>query len=338
MYRFEEIKNQPQLKQKLQAAMAVRVAIREWFVKNDFLEVETPTMVRAPGQEPYLNPFEVTVRDERGAETDGYLVTSPEYALKKLLVAGFSKIFELSRSFRNNEPTGGFHNPVFTMLEWYRAGTDYRGIMDDTEKLAQFVQQNLRDAKYPLQQSVDFSIPWERLTVREAFRKYADIDLDSVFEAPVFRKLLKKRGMLINGNETFDDCYFKVFLTKIEQKLGIGKPTFLYDYPASMAALARIKKDDPRYAERVEVYAAGVELANGYSELCDAKEQRTRFLAEQEIRKQDGKPVLLLDEEFLAALEEGLPECSGIALGVDRLAMVLLDAKSIREVLFFPWT
>ena len=290
--------------------------MRVWFRDNHFEECETPSLVRTPGQEPYLFPFETVVKDERARETSGYLITSPEYALKKILATGSSRIFEFARVFRNNEPADAMHNPEFTMLEWYRADTDYRGIMDDVENLIYFVFQNLNLKSYNLQ----LTSPWEHLSVREAFKKYAAIDLDAEL-----------------GRADFDEWFFKIFLTHIEQKLGRGKPTILYDYPACMAALAIIKKDDPRYAERFEVYINGVEIANAYSELGDPVEQRARFLAEQKVRAELGKPVHALDEELLAALGTGFPKAGGIALGVDRLAMVLLDAKSIREVLYFPW-
>lgn len=321
MNRFQEIKNNEQLQNQLRGAMEVRRLIREWFRLHDFFEVETPALVRTPGQEPYLSPFETVVRDERGRETPARLITSPEYALKKLLAAGFPKVFELARCFRNDEPTGGLHNPDFTMLEWYRTGTDYRGIMEDAEQLVYFVSQKLRAMSYKLPVTIDFSPPWERLSVREAFQKYVHVDLEQQFHRP-----------------DFEDWYFKTFLTNIERELGRSKPTILYDYPVGMAALAREKPEDPRYAERFEVYVNGIELANAFSELTDARRQRERFLLEQEVRRKAGKPVHPLDHEFLAALESNLPPCGGIALGVDRIAMTLLDAKSIREVLFFPYS
>lgn len=316
MYRFEELKNNAALRTKLEGAMKIRELVRAWFRAEGFFEVETPALVRAPGQEPNLNPLETIARDERGTEAAAYLITSPEYALKKLLVAGFPKIFELARCFRNNEPAGGLHNPEFTMLEWYRAGADYRGIMEDVERLAYFIAQGLPTTACRLPLTY-FEPPWERLSVGEAFTRYANADLDSI---------------------TSDDAFFKIFLTHIEPKLGQDKPTILYDYPARMAALARIKKDDPRYAERFEVYVKGVEIANAFSELGDATEQRRRFLEEQDIRRRAGTSVHPIDEEFLAALARGLPDSGGIALGLDRLAMILLDAESIREVVFFPYS
>lgn len=299
--------------------MRIHELIREWFRREGFLEVQTPSIVRATGQEPYLEPLKTSVRDNRNNETPAYLITSPEYALKKLLVAGFPKIFELARCFRNNEPTGGLHNPEFTMLEWYRAGSDYHGIMEDAERLVSFVAQAIRQ-KGNKAERLDLTPPWERLSVAEAFKKYANIDLDQEL-----------------GRENFDEWFFKIFLTHIEPKLGFEKPTILYDYPALMAALAKLKVEDPRYAERFEIYIGGKEIGNAYSELEDPEEHRKRFINEQKMRQNEGKDVNPIDEDFLAALGAGLPKCGGISIGVDRLAMILLDATTIREVLFFPW-
>lgn len=313
MYRFEELKQNSDLRQKILKAMKIRQLIREWFFREGFDEIETPSLVRFPGQEPYLYPFEVVVKNESDKKSDCCLITSPEYAHKKLLAAGLPKIFEMARCFRNNEPVGGFHNPEFTMLEWYRSDASYEDIMKDVEQLVFFVSERLSITR-------DFKPPWERLSVKEAFARYAKIDLENELDRP-----------------DFEDWFFKTFLSQIELKLGQGKPTILYDYPACFAALASLKLKDERYAERFEVYVKGVELANAFSELTDATLQKQRFLAEQKIRKDLKKPVYPIDEEFLAALAAGPKTSSGIALGVDRLAMVLLDAKALNEVLFFPY-
>lgn len=320
MYRFQDIRENKTLQQTLRGAMEIRRLIREWFRMQEFVEVETPVLTRTPGQEPHLSVFETRAQTASGVD-DAYFITSPEYALKKLLAAGFPKIFELARCFRNNEPTGVLHNPEFTMLEWYRADTDYQGIMNDVEQMVSWIARELWKIKdFDCKIKVDLTAPWERLSVKDAFACYASVDIEKEFE-----------------RSDFEDWFFKTFLTRIEQKLGKERPTILYDYPACMAALARLKQDDPRYAERFEVYVNGIELANAFSELTDPDEQRKRFLHEQEQRKADGKPVYPLDESFLSALSE-MPRCGGIALGVDRLAMCLLDAKSIHEVLFFPYS
>lgn len=321
MSRFKQIKKDHTLQSTLRGAQELRRLIREWFRNQGFFEVETPALVRAASQEPYLSPFEIRVRDEQGGEEQAWLITSPEYAMKKLVAAGFPKIFEVARCFRNREPRGSLHNPEFTLLEWYRTETDYRGIMEDTEQMVSWVADGLEKEGFTVQKTVNLDPPWERLSVREAFKQYADVELENEF-----------------GRKDFEDWFFKTFLTSIEKKLGHDSPTILYDYPASQAALARLKPEDPRYAERFEVYMGGVELANAFSELSDVNEQRNRFVKEQAMRQKMGEPAHPIDEEFIAALEAGLPPCGGIALGVDRLAMSLLDAKSISEVLFFPYS
>ncbi len=314
MFRFQEIKNNPRLQFYLLGSMEVRRLIREWFRKNGFLEIETPALVHATGQEPYLDPFTLTVKNESGQAEPAFLITSPEYAHKKLLAAGFPKIFELARCFRNGEPQSRLHQPEFTLLEWYRANADYQEIMGDVEQLVNFVFLNLQ-TKYPRPMTIDFTPPWERLSVSDAFRQYAELDLETVKDETTF---------------------FKIFLTQIESRLGQKKPTILYDYPASMAALAKIKKNDRRYAERFEVYLKGQEIANAFSELTDAAEQKNRFQREQEERKKTNRPIYPLDQEFLASLTE-MPGAGGIALGIDRLSMILLDAPSLHEVIFFPY-
>ena len=321
--------------------MELRRLIREWFREHDFLEAETPIMRPTPSQEPYLEPFAVTVKNERGQTVPGALITSPEFSLKKLLTVGYPRLFELARCFRNGEPADDSHNPEFTMLEWYRANADYRDLMNDTESLVSDLALKLHPGPLTQHPDLDLSKPWERLTVRDALSRYASIDLDALLDAEsseqAFRDVLLARGMVVRGDESFDECFFKVFLTEVEPKLGLTKPTMLYDYPASMAALARLKAEDPRYAERVEVYAGGLELSNGFSELTNAEEQRKRFIEDQEVKRREGKQVFPIDEEFIAALAGGYPPSTGNAMGVDRLTMLLLDAPSIRDVLFFPW-
>lgn len=298
-----------QLQERFKVRARIVQLIREFFIKEGFLEVETPILVPAAGQEPYLNPMKTELWDHRGQREPGYLITSPEYAHKKLLAAGFEKTFEITRAFRAGEEWGGLHNPEFTILEWYRAGSDYTAIMDDVEKMVQFVGAHISP-----EQAKCVEGPWERMSVAEAFQRYANVDLDEVLD---------------------EGTFFKIFLTKIERKLGFPKPTILYDYPTTMSSLARIKESDSRYAERFEVYIAGIELGNAFSELNDAKEQRRRFLEERALRKKLGKEIIPLDEDFLDAVGN-MPPSAGIAFGVDRLVMLLTDAKSIEEVLAFP--
>lgn len=313
--RWRQLKHDAGLRRNLELRAKAVAAIRAFFDARGYLEVETPLLVAKPGMEPHLDPFRTEIRHPQGARHDAWLITSPEYAMKKLLAAGFPKIFHLGKCFRNGEDFGGRHNPEFTMLEWYRAGTDYRGIMEETEELVAHVDDavisNLH-GREDLKSRI--SRPFERLTVEESFR------------------LVGKDALALAGDEPE---YHKVFLNVIEPRLGKGRPTFLYDYPAPMAALSKLKAGDPRWAERFELYIDGLEIANAFTELTDAAEQRRRLEEERRLRRDLGRQDYGLDEDFLDALP-GIPESGGIALGVDRLLMALLGEKDIRRVIAFP--
>jgi lysyl-tRNA synthetase class 2 len=306
MPRWKELKDNPKLRQNLEKRAAVIKAIRAFFDSRGYLEVETPIMVAKPGMEPHLEPFETETIDPKGNRYRSFLITSPEYAMKKLLAAGFPRIYQLTKCFRNGEDFGGRHNPEFTMLEWYRAGADYRDLMEETEELVAAAGKAVGRT---------FAWPFERLSVETAFRKYADRDALELAED--------------------EPEYHRIFLNEIEPRLGEDRPTFLHDYPASMAALSRTAKD-PRFAERFELYIDGLEVANAFSELTDAKEQKRRLEEEREFRKKLGRNPYDLDLDFIAALESGMPESAGIALGVDRLVMALLGEKDIGRTLAFP--
>ncbi len=306
-------------------------------------EVETPTLVPAPGMEPHLSPFEAPFRPEGGGEPRPlWLITSPEYAMKRLLADGFERVFQLSRVFRNGE-LSATHNPEFTMLEFYRAGTDYQGIMADLERLVEAAARALRTGGAPAVERggrhLTLAAPFERLTVQEAFQRHAAIDLAACQgDGDRLRAAARAAGHDAGpAGEPFDDAFFRIMLAAVEPRLGVERPTFLIDWPASMAALSRLKAGDPRWAERFELYAGGLELANGFSELNDPVEQRARLVEEQALRRRLGRPALPLDEPFLAALGR-MPAAGGVAVGFDRLLMLLTGAASIAEVLLFPAT
>ena len=315
--------------------------VRQFFLTRGFFQAETPIMVATPGMEPYLDPFATTLRshdDDGGKEFKAYLITSPEYALKKLLAGGMENVFEITKTFRNHEPWDGSHNPEFTMIEWYRAHENYTALMRDVEDLVCDVAERAKHTKTLMYEgkNIDLSTPWDRMTVAEAFARYAQIDLARGIDDPEwFRAIVDQKGCGITPADTFDDVFFKIFLRDIEPKLGFDKPVFLYEYPRSMAALAKLKSNDNRFAERVEVYCGGLELANGYTELTDATEQRRRLEQEREFRQTLGKTAFDIDEQFIKAV--GLmPECTGIAFGIDRLVMLLLGVTSIRDTMLFP--
>ena len=288
------------------------------------MEVQTPSLVRCAGQEPYLTPLSADFKDEKNKKYQGFLITSPEYSLKKLLASGFDRIFELARVFRGNEALGGLHNPEFTMLEWYRTNSDYRQIMKDIENLVFFLNKKINNSKYLNYQSrkIDLTLPWPRLSVKEAFLKYAGINLEK-----------KWRNF---SPDSWNTNFYKVFLNKIEPNFPKDRPVIIYDYPLPQASLAKRKSKNSFYAERFEVYIGGMELANAFSELTDHKEQRARLVEEQKLRKKIGKDFIPLDEDFIYALKLGILPSGGIALGMERLQMLLLDIKDINNLLLFP--
>ena len=279
--------------------------IREFFVNRDYLEVETPQLITAPAPETHIESIAVN---------DRYLQTSPELCMKRLLAHGFPRIFQIARCFRDGE-RGTLHLPEFTLLEWYRTGIDYRDLMEECEELFLFLSKGLGlGARLSCRGlEIDLEAPWERISVRTAFERYATVSLDQALR---------------------DNQFDQTLVTEIEPRLGMKTPTFLHDYPASLAALARLKPTSPSVAERFEIYVGGIELANGFSELNDVHEQRLRFEKELEQRALAGKCVSPMPERFLRELAS-MPEAAGIALGVDRLVMILGDAGTIDEVVAF---
>jgi lysyl-tRNA synthetase class 2 len=321
------------------ARAGLQAAVRRFLTGRGYEEVETPCLVPAPGMEPHIDAFCAPfVPEGGGAPRPLWLHSSPEYAMKRLLADGFERIFQLARVFRNGE-VSATHNPEFTMLELYRAGTDYQGIMADLEELVAEAARALAGGTRVVSggRDLDLATPFERLTVAEAFRTRAGIDLPACGgDAGRLREALLARG-LDGGrpDDTYDDLFFRTFLARIEPGLGERRPVYLVDWPAPMAALSRLKAGDPTVAERFELYAGGLELANGFSELTDAAEQRRRLEEERALRVRLGRPAYPIDERFLAALPR-MPAAGGVALGLDRLLMLLTGAQAIEEVLLFP--
>jgi lysyl-tRNA synthetase class 2 len=280
-------------------------AIRHFFIEKDYLEVETPHLIPSPAPEVHIDAIKAG---------DAFLHTSPELCMKRLVSAGYSRIFQICKCFRDGE-RGGHHLAEFTLLEWYRTGADYMELMEECEEMVLSVSQDLEmGARIHFQgKDIDLKRPWERMSVREAYERYASMSME--------RALALKR---------FDE----VMVQEIEPHLGIPKPTFLYDYPAELASLARLKENDPALAERFELYVGGLELANAFSELTDVSEQKARFERDRLKRERLGKTIYPNPERFLVALAH-MPDSVGIAFGVDRLAMVFTDAGKIDEVISF---
>ncbi len=325
-------------KQYLSSRQTVIRSVRAFFDADRFYEVETPSLQVSPGMEPHIHAFRTTLLNpERDREQTLYLHTSPEFAMKKLLVAGLPKIYQICHVFRNAEGSR-LHSPEFSMIEWYRANAGYRDIMEDCIGLLRKVATAAGTKEYRYRDmTADPFGEWEMISVVEAFTKYAGIDLISYLPPAdlKFGEQVKASGMHTAPDDTFEDLFYRVMGEIIEPKLGHGRPTIIYDYPVQMAALSRPKPEDPRFAERFELYVCGIELANAFGELTDAKIQRQRFIADMDLKQKIYGERWPVDEDFIAALEYGMPESGGIALGIDRLVMLATGAKDIKQVL---WT
>ena len=316
-------------------------ATRRWFQAGGFVEVETATLQVSPGNEAHLHAFATEALTTGGARTRVYLRTSPEFACKKLLAAGEEKIFELGRVWRNRE-RGPLHHPEFTLLEWYRADAPYTKLMDDCAELMALAAETVgaRAFTWRGRQADPFAAP-ERLTLAEAFERFAGIDLlgsvsrSGETDAESLARAARDAGIRVAKDDTWADVFSRVLVERIEPNLGIGRPTVLCEYPVPEAALARTVAGDPRVAERFELYACGVELANAFGELTDPAEQRRRFELEMAEKERVYGERYPLDEELLAALAH-MPEAAGAALGFDRLVMLATGAPSIDQVIWSP--
>ena len=307
--------------------------IRGFFKKQDFLEVSTPNLVPSLIPESYLEVFETELSDKMANKFLAYLSTSPEMWHKKLLAAGSGNIFEITKSFRNTDIGGHFHNPEFTLLEWYRINAGLNETMQDCEALIRCLT-NGEEIIYQGNR-VNIKKPFEKLSVINAFKKYANIDRQVLFHHQKLKQWAKSNDCRVDENDDWETIYNLVFLKFVELRLGFEQPTFLYNFPSQFAPLAKTSKEDPSVEERFELYIAGVELADAYNELVDPVEQKQQFKKEIKLRKQLNKNNYEIDWDFIKALELGLPNCSGVALGIDRLLMILLDKSDIDEVVLF---
>ncbi|HTR16841.1 MAG TPA: EF-P lysine aminoacylase EpmA [Acetobacteraceae bacterium] len=305
-------------------------ATRAFFEARGYTEVETPYAVPAPGEEVHLRAFRTEREAPDGARTSLWLHTSPEFAMKRLLVAGAGPIFQLARVWRNGEGSD-LHAPEFTMLEWYRPGASFDALMDETEA---FLRAVLPPRLACRGVEIDLEQPFERISVAEAFRRHAGADV--LGTAGDAEALAAEAGARLRPGEDWEDLFFRLLLERVEPALGRERPSFLTHWPAAQAALARRDPADPRVALRFELFACGMELANAFEELTDAAEQRARFLDDRARRAALYGPDWPLDEDFLAALAAGMPPASGIALGFDRLTMLASGADRIDQVLWLP--
>jgi lysyl-tRNA synthetase class 2 len=325
----------------LHARSRIVKAVRQWFEDEGFIEVETGILQASPGNEMHLHALSTSVKAPDGAAHPFYLHTSPEFACKKLIAAGESRIFTLARVFRDKERSA-LHHPEFTMLEWYRADEGYEQLMRDCAALLAGTARacGATTLRFRGMEADPFAEP-ERLGVPEAFQRYAGIDLWPVLDAKPEDALAllaaeaRRIGIRVAPDDDFDDVFSRILTDKIEPQLGLGRATILLDYPVSQAALARPKPSDPRLAERFELYACGVELANAFGELTDPEEQRRRFEADMDEKERRYGERYPIDEDLLAALAL-MPPTSGIALGLDRLVLLATGAARIEDVLWTP--
>jgi lysyl-tRNA synthetase class 2 len=323
----------------LRARAAITRAVRAWFDDQGFAEVETGILQVSPGNEIHLHAPRTELVGPSGERAARYLRTSPEFACKKLLAAGEERIFEFARVFRDRE-RGDLHLPEFTMLEWYRTGAAYEVIMADTAVVIAYAARATGIGRFSFRgRTADPLAEPERLTVAAAFERFAGIDLlATVKDGEGDRAALAaaaEQKVRIVADDTWSDIFSKILVEHVEPHLGQGRLTLLFEYPAPEAALARVKASDPRVAERFEVYACGVELANGFGELTDADEQRRRFRRAMDEKAQRYGERYPLDEDFLAAVAH-MPEASGVALGFDRLVMLASGAVRIDQVVWTP--
>jgi lysyl-tRNA synthetase class 2 len=323
----------------LAARSAITRAVRAWFDEQGFVEVETGILQASPGNETHLHAPRTELDRGDGTRATRYLRTSPEFACKKLLAAGEQKIFELARVFRDRE-RGDLHLPEFTMLEWYRANDSYDAVMADSVVVIAHAAQATGISRFSFRGSDadPFAEP-ELLTVAAAFEQFAGIDLLGTISAGTGDRdrlaAAANRRVRITADDTWSDIFSKVLVEHVEPNLGQGRVTVLFEYPSPEAALARTKPSDPRVAERFEIYACGVELANGFGELTDAEEQRNRFTQAMDEKQRRYGERYPLDEDFLRAVGR-MPQASGVALGFDRLVMLASGAVRIDQVVWTP--
>ncbi len=332
IFRWKKLTKNPSRMEFIQTRHKIIRGIRKWFDQKKFIETETPLLVSAPSPEVQLFPV----------KTDkGYLITSPEYQMKRLLVGGFDKIFQITRCFRDNENSPQ-HNPEFTMLEWYRSYEPLEKLMTDIEQfvfhISDSIKSNLLSKKIPLP-------PWPRISVSSLFKTHFGIKLDGYETANDLRRKTELSGYeklfhdlpdtsKLTDSLAYEQTFFRLW-NYIQGRFLNSTPIFVFDWPMPLASLARKNSKNPEFAERVELYVNCMELANGFAELTDPIEQRRRFEQDLKNRKSEGRESVPLDKKFLKSLEQGLPECSGMALGIDRLIMWLCGSENIKDVICF---
>ena len=312
-------------------------SIRSYFTSKGFLEVETPLLTPYPTLDSNIHSMKTKFHGHPENPQTLFLHTSPEHSMKKLLAGGGDRIYFLGKVFRDGELTR-LHNPEFTMVEWYRTEATYKDILEDTQDLICFVAREVFSSKQLLYQAskIDLTPPWKQITLSDLFEQEVGIDLEKSLILESLQEAAATHSIRFQVDDDWETLFFRIFLEKIEPNLGFPKPTFVLDYPLRMGLMAKKKDDNSEWVERIELYIAGLELANGYSELLDAEEQKKRFQDEQNKKMIENNNLYSIDMELISALESGIQPSAGIALGVDRLIMLFTDKTDIQDVLLFP--
>jgi lysyl-tRNA synthetase class 2 len=315
----------------LEARAAMEEAVRAYFDEEGFVEVTTQVVVRHPNLDPNVHPIPVTIRDFNDQPGKFWLHTSPELSMKKLLAMGSGDIFQIGPVFRDGERTR-LHRCEFSMLEWYRIHANYEDAIRDTIRIVRAACRVVRgeEKAFFAGQEYDLAAPWEEMTMAEAFHHHAGVES---WEADELREALEEEGCIVGPGSMVQDLFFQLYLEKVEPVLGVERPTIVRDYPAFLGTMAGSRADDPKILERFEVYIGGMELANGYTEFNDPVELGERMDTVLRDLERKGIQGLSVDEEFLEAMNR-LPPCAGVSIGMDRLAMVVLDADDISQVVY----
>ncbi len=329
--RYLDLVANPEAMDKFRKRIAIIQTLRDELIRRGFLEVETPMLHPIPGGAT-ARPF---ITHHNALDRDLYLRIAPELYLKRLIVGGFEKIFEINRCFRN-EGIDTTHNPEFTMLELYEAYQDYWGLMDETEEvLAAVIEKAVGGTTFPYDgETIDAARPWKRIPLFESIRQYAGIDLEATRDRDEAARLAQGIGIEVDPTMGYGKIVDEVMKERVRPKL--VQPTFLYDYPIEISPLAKRKRHDPALTERYQLMIGRLEVVNAFSELNDPIDQHGRFMDQLQQRERGDEEAQRLDEDFITALEVGMPPTAGLGIGIDRLAMLLTDSPSIREVIFFP--
>ncbi len=344
MKTWQLLKQNPQLWGRYLIKEQVIRSVRAFFEARDYHELESPILAPALPQEHYLNPLTTNLGLKGSAAKTLYLIPSTERYNKIALAAGLGEHFVITKVFRGVEDVSPNHSPEFTMLEWYHLNANYFDLMADCEELILKIKKDLAKnaglefSKNLIYQGtdIDLATPWEKLSVVDALKDYCNIQLEDIQELAKFRETMISKGYSVSEEDDWEMLFELLFANEIEPKLNPQRPTFVYNYPKQLCPLTRLNKDNPLVAEKVELYLASKEIANGYTELLDGREQEKRFQEEAELRKQLGKEPIAFDHELVAALTSGMPEVAGIGMGLDRLIMILSDSANINEINLFP--